>query len=285
VIISSGRAEFNLLSLPADDFPNIPDTSGLDFFKLEASLLSRMIDQTSFSISTDETRSHINGALFQGDGKSLRMVTTDGHRLSKVEFLIEESGFYNFSMVVPNRGVSEVRRLVEDGEGDIFLSTLDGSVFFRREIEIEKEKDGEEPVYSEILLISKLIEDEFPPFDQVIPKSNDKSLFVSRLQLLDALKRVSVVSAERTLGVKFQLKEGSLEIVTNNPSVGRGLEVIDIVYDEEEMVIGFNARYLIDILSVLDDDEIKLEFSGPLDPVNVMDKKELFIGVVMPMRI
>lgn len=283
VTISCGRTHFQLLVLPAEDFPMIPEISSVEFFEMDAAILKLMIEQTSFSISSDETRPHLNGALFQGDGKNLRMVTTDGHRLSKVEFIVDESGFYNFSMIVPNKAISEIRHLVEDSEGQVSLADKNGSLFIRRTIELENE--GADPFTSEFLLISKLIEEDFPPYDQVIPKSNDRSVIVSRQPLLDALRRVTVVSEEKTLGVRFELSDGSLEIDTNNPSVGQGSEQLDISYDGEDLEIGFNARYLIDALSVLREDEIKLELSGSLDPVVVKDTGEVFIGVVMPMRI
>ena len=283
VNITGGRTNFQLLVLPAEDFPMIPDVASVEFFEMDTELLSRMIEQTYFSISSDETRPHLNGALFQGDGKNLRMVTTDGHRLSKVEFRVEESGFYNFSMIIPNKAISEIRHLVEDSEGSVSLAVKDGSVFFRRTIILEKE--GAESFSSEFLLISKLIEEDFPPYDQVIPKSNDRTVVLSRQPLLDALRRVTVVSEEKTLGVRFELTDGALEIDTNNPAVGQGSEQLDVAYEGDELVIGFNARYFIDALSVLRDEEIKLELSGSLDPVVVKDPADLFIGVVMPMRI
>jgi DNA polymerase III subunit beta len=282
--ISSGRSQFQLLIMPAEDFPMIPDLSSVQFFEMNTRLLKQMIEQTSFSISSDETRSHLNGGLFQGDGKNLRMVTTDGHRLSKVEFRVEDSGFYNFSMVIPNKAIVEIRRLVEDGEGSISIGIKDGSVFLRRMVDLDS-TDNQEPLVAEQVLVSKLIEEEFPPYEQVIPKSNDRTLIISRVPLLEALKRVTVVSEEKTLGVRFDLSEGVLEIDTNNPSVGQGSEQVDVSYDGDPVTIGFNARYFIDILSVLHDDEVKLELSGSLDPVVVKDPNDLFIGVVMPMRI
>jgi DNA polymerase-3 subunit beta len=285
VQISGGRTNFKLLSLPAEDFPMLPSVKGVEFFDMDAALMSRMIEQTSFSISTDETRPHISGALFQGDGKALRMVTTDGHRLSKVEVRIEEAGFYNFAMIVPNRGVMELKRLVEDGEGIVSLAIHEGSVFVRREIEIEREQEGTKPVTAEIVLVSKLIEAEFPPYEQVIPKGNEKKAIVGRAAFLEALRRVSVVSSDRTLGVKLKVSEGLLEIETSNPSIGEGSEKVDIAYQGDELSIGFNARYFIDILSVLQDEEVKLEMSGPIDPVIVKDHHGTFVGVVMPMRI
>lgn len=284
-MVTSGRSQFKLLGLPAEDFPRLPDVSGVDFFELDADIVVKMIERTSFSISNDETRPHINGGLFQGDGKVLRMVTTDGHRLSKVEHKTEESGFYNFSMVVPNKGIIEIRRLLEEGQGPVAIGSFEGSVFVRREVELEKGVEGSKPQTAEFVLVSKLIEAEFPPYDQVIPKSKERSIIVPRVALLEALRRVSVVSSERTLGVKFALSEGALEISTDNPSVGEGSELIDIGYEGYDLVIGFNARYFIDVLSVLDDDDVTLELSGNLDPAVIKDESGGFIGVIMPMRI
>ncbi|MCU0663351.1 MAG: DNA polymerase III subunit beta [Myxococcota bacterium] len=284
LIVSSGRAKFKLLALPADDFPRLPETEGLSFFEVETGLLARMIDQTSFSISTDDTRPHLNGALFQGDGKKLRMVTTDGHRLNKVEHKVEEAGFYNFSMVIPQKGIMEFKRMIEEGSGHCKVAAQEGQIFVQREFDVEK-VEGAEPLSASFLLVSKLIDSDFPNYDQVIPSSSERVVIAPRVLFLEALRRVSVVSSDRTLGVKFQLVEGSLEVMTNNPSVGEGAELVDVTYEGEKLVIGFNARYIIDALSTLTDDEIKLEVSGPLDPMVIKDMSGGFVGVVMPMRI
>jgi len=283
--INSGRSRFKLLGLPAEDYPKLPSVEGVDFFEIDSGFMLKMIERSSFSISSDETRPHINGALYQGDGKTLRMVTTDGHRLSKVEFKTEESNFYNFNMVIPNKGIGEIRRLLDEGEGPVFIGAHDGSLFMRREVEVEKSQEGAPAESAEFVLVSKLIEAEFPPYDQVIPKGHDKELIVSRISLLEALKRVSVVSSERTLGVKFGISDGALEISTDNPSVGEGSEMVDVGYEGEEMAIGFNARYFIDVLNVLDDNDVKLLLSGSLDPAVITDSDGTYVGVIMPMRI
>jgi len=285
VEISCGRSNFKLLGLPADDFPSMPQPGDVEFFEVDPGMLADMIDKTSFSISSDETRPHINGALFQGDGKLLRMVTTDGHRLSKIELKSDQSGFYNFSMVIPNKGISEIKRMLDDGDDMVLIGSRDGSVFIKRDVEAEKAVDDEPAKKAEFILVSKLIESEFPPYEQVIPKGQDKRIIVSRGKILDALKRVSVVSSDRTLGVKFQLTEGAVEISTDNPSIGEGSEIVDVNYDGEAMEIGFNAKYFIDVLNVLGDEEVVLELAGYLDPAVVKDLDDTFVGVVMPMRI
>ncbi|MFO8073766.1 MAG: DNA polymerase III subunit beta [Polyangia bacterium] len=283
--INAGRSNFKLIGLPADDFPRLPDTVDAEFFEIEAETVTKMIERTSFSMSSDETRSHLNGALFQGDGKMLRMVTTDGHRLSKVEFKTEESGFYNFSLIVPNKGIGEIRHLLEDGSGSVSIATQESSMLVRREIVVDRGEDGKDDETAEFLFVTKLIDAEFPPYDQVIPKGQDRIVTSDRAALLEALRRVSVVSSDRTLGIKFQLGSGSLEISSDNPSVGKGSEVVDVGYDGEELTIGFNARYFIDVLSVLEDDEIRLELAGSLDPAVVRDSSDSFVGVIMPMRV
>jgi DNA polymerase III subunit beta len=285
VEITGGRSKFKLHGLPAEEFPRVPDPSGVEFLTMEAGIVLDMIERTSFSISGDETRPHLNSALFQGDGKVLRMVTTDGHRLSKAEFKTDDSGFYNFSFVLPNRGVQELKRLIDVREGSLQLGARDGSLFVRREIEVEKSSEGSSAQIAEFVLSSKLVEAEFPPYDQVIPRGLEKNVVASRSAVLEAMRRVSVVSAERTLGVKISLSEGALEISTDNPSVGESSEIIDVVYEGKELVIGFNARYFIDVLGVLGDEEIHIDLSGPLDPAVVRDTSGSFVGVIMPMRI
>ena len=285
VEVSGGRSNFKLLGLPAEDFPSMPEPQDVEFFEVDPGVLADMIDKTAFSISNDETRPHINGALFQGDGKVLRMVTTDGHRLSKIELKVEQSGFYNFSMVIPNKGIGEIKRMLDDGDDMVLIGSKDGSVFIKRDVEAEKAVDDEPAKKAEFMLVSKLIESEFPPYEQVIPQGQDKKIIVSRNEIADALKRVSVVSSDRTLGVKFQLSEGSVEISTDNPSIGEGSEIVDVNYNGEPMEIGFNARYFIDVLNVLGDEEVTIELSGYLDPAVVKDMDDTFVGVVMPMRI
>jgi len=285
VEITGGRSKFKILGLPSEDFPTLPDTAEVQFFEVNTGLLLKMIERTAFSISSDETRPHINGALYQGDGKLLRMVTTDGHRLSKIEYKSEEAGFYNFSFVISNKGIMELRRLLDDSNTLISMGSHAGSLFIRRTIEVEKPVDGEPAATADFVLVSKLIEAEFPPYDQVIPKGMDRTIIAPRGALLEALRRVSVVSSDRTLGVKFAISEGSLEISTDNPSVGEGAEEVDVSYDGTEIEIGFNARYFIDALNVLSDEEVKIELSGALDPAVVRDMDGAFVGVVMPMRI
>ncbi|MCK9522097.1 MAG: DNA polymerase III subunit beta [Proteobacteria bacterium] len=285
VEVSSGRSNFTLLGLPAEDFPTFPDTVEVDYLEFNTQLLGQLIDRTSFSISSDESRPHLNGALFQGDAKILRMVTTDGHRLSKAEFKAEETGFYNFSHVVSHKGILELRRLLDDSLSVISMGFHAGTLFVKRTLEVEKPVEGEPTPTAEFVLASKLVEAEFPSYDQVIPKGMEREVIAPRVALLESLRRISIVSPDRNMAVKFAISEGSIEISSNNPAVGTAVEVIDVTYDGDEVEIGFNVRYFADALSVLSDDEVKLELSGALDPAVINDLESTFVGVIMPMRI
>jgi DNA polymerase III subunit beta len=190
----------------------------------------------------------------------------------------------NFGMLVPNKGIGELRRLLEDARADkpakgeeqatvvVGVATQGGNAFFRRE---------------GIQLSVKLADEAFPPYGKVIPQSQDKRVVCSRSQLVEAMRRISLVSSDKSGGVRLMLTEGSLRVVSENPDVGEGSEELDVDYAGEPLTIGFNAKYVLDVLAALSDDEVALEFSGELDPgvIKPASDATLFVGVVMPMRI
>jgi DNA polymerase-3 subunit beta len=191
----------------------------------------------------------------------------------------------NFSMLVPNKGIGELKRLLEDAKSDkpvkgdeggpmvVGVATLGGNAFFRR--------DG-------IQLSVKLADEQFPPYAKVIPQNQDKRVVVSRASLVDALRRISLVSNDKSGGVRLSLQAGTLRVTSENPDVGDGSEEVDVDYAADALTIGFNARYLLDVLGALTDDEVALELSGELDPGVIKPAREsatTFVGVVMPMRI
>ncbi len=211
------------------------------------------------------------------------MVTTDGHRLSKAEKKLGEGApMLNFSMLVPNKGVLELKRLIEDAKADrakgdeapvsIGVATAGGNAFFRR--------DG-------VQLSVKLADEQFPPYGKVIPQSQSRRVVASRAQLIEALKRISLVASDKSGGVRLQLTPGQLRITSENPDVGEGSEELDVDYAGDEVTIGFNARYMLDVLGSLSADEVALELSGELDPgvIRPVGDGIDFIGVIMPMRI
>ncbi len=280
--IRCGKVKYRIPGMPGDDFPPLPSPGRAEFVELDAEAVADLIAKTHFSMSTDDTRPHLAGALFEGDGKVVRMVTTDGHRLSKAEHRIDGGSMLNFTMLVPNKGIGELRRLVDDlkaeqkkGEGEpakVGVATTGGNAFFRG---------------NDVLLSVKLADEQFPPYAKVIPQQQKRRVVCSRQSLLDSLRRISLVSSDKSGGVRLGLEAGSLRIVSENPDVGEGSEELDVDYAGDPVTIGFNARYIVDVLGALTNDEVALELSGELDPGVIKPVGDVadYVGVVMPMRI
>lgn len=280
--IRAGKVRYKIPGMPGDDFPPLPNPGKGELSELDADMLGELIALTQYSMSTDDTRPHLAGALFEGDGKLVRMVTTDGHRLSKAERRLPDGGpMLNFSMLVPNKGIVELKRVIEDARGDrgkgdegvtIGVATAGGNAFFRR--------DG-------LQLSVKLADEQFPPYSKVIPQSQSRRVVAVRGMLIEALRRISLVASDKSGGVRLTIEAGKLQITSENPDVGEGSEEIDVDYAGDPLVIGFNAKYLLDVLTALTHDEVALELSGELDPGVVKPGGDGvgFIGVIMPMRI
>ena len=270
--IRAGKVEYKVVGMSDREFPKLPNHREVKFSKIDAAALRDMIAKTFFSISTDETRYHLNGVLFECDGKTARMVSTDGHRLSKVERPLDGGLKLAQGIIIPRKGLMEIRRALENAEAQVELGFHGGHVFVR---------------VREVALSVKLIDAQFPPYDQVIPKENDKVVIAPRAALLEALRRISIMSSDKTWGIKFALKKGALTVASDNPDLGEAHEDLDVSYEGAPLTIGFNAKYFIELLAEMEGDEVKLELNGELDPglVRPADKAGGYVGVVMPMRI
>jgi DNA polymerase-3 subunit beta len=279
--IRCGKVRYKIPGMPGEDFPPLPNPGKVDFADLDAELLGDLINHTSYAMSSDDTRPHLAGALFEGDGKVVRMVTTDGHRLCKAEAKLDKGPMLNFGMLVPNKGIAELKRMIEDAKSDrgkddgpltVGVATTGGNAFFRRE---------------GIQLSVKLADEQFPPYAKVIPQQQNRRMVIGRTQLTEALKRISLVASDKSGGVRLGLEAGLLRITSENPDVGEGSEELEVDFAGDPVVIGFNARYLLDVLGSLASDQVALELSGELDPGVVRPVSESidFIGVIMPMRI
>ena len=278
--VTGGKRRFELVGMPGDDFPQLPNPGKAELREVPVEAMAELIAMTSFSMSSDDTRPHLAGALLESDGNVLRMVTTDGHRLSKGEKRVATAAKSPMSLLVPAKGIHELKRLLDeaksekkDGENPatVSIGQAGSNVFLRRE---------------GTLMAVKLVEASFPAYQQVIPASSDRSARVSRGGLLEALRAVSLVSSDRTSGVKLQFTASKLTVSSENPDVGAGTDEIETDLTGEPLTIGFNSRYLIDVLGALSTDDIVLEMSGELDPGVVRPaNSEDFVGVIMPMRI
>lgn len=267
--IKARKVDYRLVGMPDRDFPKIPDHADLEFGELDAKVLREMINRTLFSVSNDETRFHLNGVLFESDGSNARMVSTDGHRLSKVERTFDGAPKLSAGIIIPKKGVVEIKRVIDSAK-QISVAVKTPYIFVRGD---------------DMTLAVKLIESTFPPYEQVIPKQHTKEVVIDRQMLLGALKRAQLMSSE-TRGVKFSVSPNSLVITSDNPDIGEVREELDAQYDGEEVSIGFNPKYVIDLLSQMSTDQVTLELNGELDPGLLRPfSDDDYLGVVMPMRI
>ncbi|MEO8877089.1 MAG: DNA polymerase III subunit beta [Polyangiaceae bacterium] len=275
---------YTLRGMPGDDFPPLPaPAEGAPTLALEVAVLQELIAKTYFSISSDETRAHLNSALFEWDGDIVRMVTTDGHRLSKMEVKVAGRQA-SATMLIPLKAIHELRRLCDevlseskaDGNANkeppqLLITQSGSSAFFQ----------GGGTTFS-----VKLVDAQFPPYSQVIPQNSDKKVKVPRAPFADALRAVSIAASERTGGVKLGIANGTMRITSESPESGDGFDEVPVDYQGANITIGFNAKYFLDVLGALDEEEVALGLSGELDPAVVRPASDRnFLAVVMPMRI
>jgi len=276
----AGARRYTLFGLPGDEFPRLPVPEGTNTVDIEVQAMSRLIQTTYFSISSDETRVHLSSALFELEDNRVRMVTTDGHRLSKMEVRAAElSG--KASMLIPLKGILELRRLCDEAMNE---ADADG-------VKVKVLQSGPN-VFFELgsyRFSVKLVEAQFPPYQQVIPAQSSLALRAPRAPLADALKAVSLAASDRTGGVKLTLTDGTLRVESESPEAGAGFDEVAVEYTGTPLTIGLNARYLLDVLNAIVDDEVILGITGELDPAVVRpagnrDSQD-YLAVVMPMRI
>lgn len=273
--LRSGRSRFNLAGAAAEEYPTLPEFSPNQLVRLQAAVLSQMIERTMYASSMDETRYNLNGVYFElaaSDGK-LRMVATDGHRLALVDRSIgAQAGGLMSGVIIPRKGLAELKRLVDEEDAD--------------EIELGFEGNNGLARKGDVTLVMRLIEGEFPNYKQVIPKASDRKLTIEADPLVRALRRVALLSAERSRAVKLEIGEGKLLISSSNPDLGDAQEELDVDYAGPATSIGFNAKYLLDCLGALATKEIQLAFRDGDKPVEIRPSDDPdTLAVVMPMRL
>jgi DNA polymerase-3 subunit beta len=273
--IRCGRSRFTLAGTDAAEYPSLPDFAPGRLVRLQAAVLSQMIEGTMYATSLDETRYNLTGVYFEvsSDTGRIRMVATDGHRLALVERTAgSEVGGLASGVIIPRKGLAELKRLVDEEDAD--------------EVEIGFEGNSGLARKGDVTLVMRLIEGEFPNYKQVIPKQSDHQLTVSVEPLVRALRRVALLSAEHSRAVRMELSEAKLLLSSRTPDLGEAQEEIDVDYAGPNIGIGFNARYLLDCLSALRSKEVRLGLRDGASPVEVRptDDSES-VAVVMPMRL
>jgi len=273
VEIVCGKTRFNIVSLAADDYPAFPAFEEKQYSEARVEALKEMIDKTAFAVSTDATRYHLNGVFFENlESNIIRMTATDGHRLSFVDSeVFKKLPELKRGLIIPKKGLGEFRKLLEDGTSSIGLAFERGYLFAQ---------------LSNAYLFIRLIDGEYPDYRQVIPKSTEKSVKINREELNSALKRVSLLAHEKSRGVKLALQDGTLTITSSNPDMGEAREEMDVDYKGEAIEIGFNARYFLDCLAVMDGEMIEFLFKDRLSPGIIRSvNQQNHTYVIMPMRI
>jgi len=271
------KAYFNIVGLSAEEFPFFPHFHKENFISIKSSLIKEMIDKTFFSISSDENKYNLSGIYFVSIEKNeknyLRLVATDGHRLSLIEKPINVSDIeqLNKGVIFPKKGIFELKKMAEENDGEILIGFFDNNAVIQK---------------NQIVVVMRLVDGEFPDYNRVIPKSNDLNIILNRDLFLHALRRMSIFSSEKSKGIKIDIKKDTLEMSSSNPEFGDAKEDIVVDYKGEDISVGFNARYLIDILNSLNTEKICLSLRDKLSPglINSYDSNE-YLAVIMPMKL
>jgi DNA polymerase-3 subunit beta len=266
---------FTLLIYTNEEFPQLQFKSAANEFKLNSNQIIEIINKTSHAISNDETRIFLNGIFLQEVEGKLRSVATDGYRLALVESELNNTKIDALinGIIIPKKGVLELKKITE--------------AFPNQEIEISVDESF---IYlnanNSYLLAIRLIAKEYLKYQAVIPKKTNFYSDIDRNQFLNSVKRIKIMANERSNGVKVNLKENEMVVNANHPSLGDALERFPIRYSEKEFEIGFNAKFLLESLSVFNDDDIRLEFNNELSPVVIKSiKNPNFLCIIMPLKL
>jgi len=273
--IKCARSDFTLAGTSIEEYPTLPDFAPEKTATVQAHVLSLMIERTIYAASVDETRYNLNGVYLEvlDEPGRIRMVATDGHRLASVDRTLSEDslGLEN-GVIIPRKGLGELKKLVDEDDAD--------------EIELAFEGNNGLARKGRVTLVMRLIEGEFPNYTQVLPTKIERSVILPAEEFGRALRRVALLSSERSKAVKLELTNGRLVISSSNPDLGDAREELDIDFAGEDIAIGFNARYLMDALTTLRSKEVRFGLQNELAPAQLVPTDdEDTLAVVMPMRV
>ena len=273
--VNAGRARFSLSTLPRDDFPMIAEGELPTSFEIPASSLVQIIDKTRFAISTEETRYYLNGIFLhvtEDNGPTLRAAATDGHRLARVSLPRPEGADGMPDIIIPRKCVAEVRKLLdESGDNNIQVDLSASKIRF---------------TFDNAILTSKLIDGTFPDYTRVIPTGNDKLLRIDPKAFAEGVDRVATIATEKTRAVKMALDKDKITLSVTSPENGTAAEEVPGEYSSDGFEIGFNARYLLDILGEIKGDVAELHLADASAPTLIRENdKSAALYVLMPMRV
>lgn len=269
-LLRSGRSRFSLTTLPADDYPALDSFVSQAEFSLSKAQLKGLLSHTAFAMAQQDVRYYLNGLLLEVAAGHIATVATDGHRLAIARFQAE-LGSGEYSVIVPRKAITELSRLLSEDEGSA---------------EVRLGSNNIELTFDGLRFTSKLIDGRFPDYERVIPSGNDKVLVIEREPFRQALQRASILSNEKYRGVRLGLKPGVLCIEAHNPEQEEAQVELEIDYSGDEMDIGFNLTYLLDVINTVAGDTLQLAFRDSASSVLITDPSEPDASyVIMPMRL
>ena len=273
VNVSAERFDSRMQTLPREDFPTVPDAEGDGAETVAREPLRSMVTKTQFAITGEDTRYFLNGALFVLKPGTMSLIATDGHRLALATAeRAGGGGGEEVQAILPRKTLGELSRLLAGGEGEVRYTRGESHLFF--------EIDGR-------LLVSRMIDAQFPAYERVIPTGNDKAVEFERDRLAGAIRRVALLSSERSQAVKFQLAKASAEVASSSPELGEAREELPVDYDGADLEICFNAQYVLEFLAVADTDSVTLELKDERSQAVMYPsgEKAAYTYVIMPMRV
>jgi DNA polymerase-3 subunit beta len=271
LLLKSGKSRFTLQTLPAEDFPLVQESTSFGpVFSIPQKTLKTLLQQISFAMAVHDIRYYLNGILFVAEGKQLSLVATDGHRLAFTSAILETE-VPKQEVILPRKTVLELLRLLSDKEGDIQMQFASNQARFMF--------DGKE-------FVTKLVEGKFPDYNRVIPKSHKNTITLGRAALLTTLQRTAILTSDKFKGVRINLEPGLLRVASSNAEQEEAVDEIEIDYAGDNIEIGFNVTYLIDVLTNMTDDMVRMDLADSNSSVLVtIPENAFFKYVVMPMRI
>ena len=266
--IKSGPSFFKIIGLPDGEFPPLASFDDAKDYKIPQAIFRNGLKKTSYAISTDETRYVLNGIFTSFKEGKLTLVATDGRRLAMVDHELEFPSSHEVDFIVPTKAVQELQRLLST-EGDLMLKLSDNQVCFE---------------IGTSIIVSKLIEGNYPTDRQVIPGESKERLTLSREQLLETTRRVSLLSSEKSNSVKLTFGQNQVDVMANSPDIGEANETLEVKYEGKQFSIAFNPEFLMAPLKNLEEDEVHLDLIDEMSP-GVLRTEDAFLYVLMPMRV
>lgn len=274
ITLECGRSKFKLLGLPRDEFPTFPVVRFTDSWRVKSGELQKLIAHTSFAVSTEESRPILNGVLWELREDRMRMVSTNGHRLAKMELPLEAAtAAPPGDLIVPPKALDQIRRLFP-AEEELEIARGENHIGFRS------------PFTS---VFTRLIEGPYPNYEQVIPKDNDRVALADKASLTSALKRMSVIASDQTHRIRMSFNAGMAKFSVTTPDLGEASDELPVQYTGDPLDIGFNATYLLEILRYMPTEQVRLTFKAPERAATIepegWDDPAKYLCLVMPLRL